>query len=562
MSSFKEYVGKDSPVFTGSISLGRRENTTIGLGSTALGNGTIASGLASHAIGLGAAAKGTASHAEGGSSQALSSYSHAEGLSTKATEVASHTEGKQTFAKGENSHAEGQQDKIEITAYASENMGEYIVENYNDTYNISEDDHLEIYNDQDGSSNIVPIISVGYGSDATLRIGLDLPEVILNFRASLIRGGAIGLGSHSEGYSSIAKGDFSHAEGHMTGAFGLYSHTLGEYTKASGTSSHAEGFGTTASGNSSHAEGQNTLAEGLFSHAEGNETKAEAQAAHTEGVSTIASGYASHAEGNISKATGLNSHAEGYNTTASGKNSHAEGFKTTASGESSHAEGSTNSAEGYASHAEGYGTYATHASQHVQGEYNLPDESINESSIRGTYAHIVGNGKNLENRSNAHTLDWDGNAWFQGNVYVNGTDQSTGSKKLATEEYVDNNGGVFIGTYNSTKFNEFNTAYKSGKALFVVHSALNRVYMMISATPDSYYGFVSWDGDICSIMGISTTGWTLGHQGHAVQHSMYGEDPITPEDIGAAPAYSYGTTDLTENVSPLEKGKVYYVISG
>ncbi len=58
----------------------------------------------------------------------------------------------------------------------------------------------------------------------------------------------------------------------------------------------------------------------------------------------------------------------------------------------------------------------------------------------GPYVHIVGNGTDDENRSNAHTLDWDGNAWYAGNVYVgsnSGTNKDDGSKKLATEEYVD-----------------------------------------------------------------------------------------------------------------------------
>ena len=44
-------------------------------------------------------------------------------------------------------------------------------------------------------------------------------------------------------------------------------------------------------------------------------------------------------------------------------------------------------------------------------------------------------------RSNAATVDWSGNAWFAGDVYVgstSGTNKDEGSKKLATEEYVDN----------------------------------------------------------------------------------------------------------------------------
>ena len=35
---------------------------------------------------------------------------------------------------------------------------------------------------------------------------------------------------------------------------------------------------------------------------------------------------------------------------------------------------------------------------------------------KSKYAHIVGNGESNSARSNAHTLDWDGNAWFAGTV--------------------------------------------------------------------------------------------------------------------------------------------------
>jgi hypothetical protein len=42
--------------------------------------------------------------------------------------------------------------------------------------------------------------------------------------------------------------------------------------------------------------------------------------------------------------------------------------------------------------------------------------------------------------SNASTLDWEGNAWFAGDVYIGSTEgynKDEGSKKLATEEYVN-----------------------------------------------------------------------------------------------------------------------------
>ena len=159
-----------------------------------------------------------------------------------------------------------------------------------------------------------------------------------------------------------------------------------------------QGLGTTASGVASHAEGQTTTASSHFSHA--------------EGLSTKASGYVSHAEGSGTTASGSYSHAEGSGTTASGSYSHAEGSGTTASGSYSHAEGS--------------GTTANARSQHVQGEYNILDTGGN-ASTRGTYAHIVGNGTSGSKRSNAHTLDWSGNAWFAGNVTV-----GSGKSVLAT----------------------------------------------------------------------------------------------------------------------------------
>lgn len=118
-------------------------------------------------------------------------------------------------------------------------------------------------------------------------------------------------------------------------------------------------------------------------------------------------------------AIGSDSHAEGYNTTASGYYSHAEGNSTTASGESSH--------------AEGFSTVASADYQHVEGIYNIDDDT------NGDKLHIVGNGK-YNKRSNAHTLDKSGNAWYSGDVYVgstSGTNRDAGSKKLATEAYVD-----------------------------------------------------------------------------------------------------------------------------
>ena len=104
-----------------------------------------------------------------------------------------------------------------------------------------------------------------------------------------------------------------------------------------------------------------------------------------------------------------------------GDSSHAEGLNTTASGDTSHAEGSDTIASGFASHAEGYGTIAKDM-QHVQGTYNVEDSGLQDYVVIGNagihtkYLHIVGNGTSKTSRSNAHTLDRDGNAWYQGTV--------------------------------------------------------------------------------------------------------------------------------------------------
>lgn len=126
-----------------------------------------------------------------------------------------------------------------------------------------------------------------------------------------------------------------------------------------------------------------------------------------EGTDTTASGYASHAEGVNTTARGHYSHAEGFYT-ASNVYSHAEGYFTTASGSASHAEGDRTIASGSDSHAAGYGTIAASEAQTALGKYNVKDAN-------DTYAVIIGNGTGTA-RSNALTVDWDGNVEAAGGL--------------------------------------------------------------------------------------------------------------------------------------------------
>lgn len=183
----------------------------------------------------------------------------------------------------------------------------------------------------------------------------------------------------------------------------------GDDNTASGVASHAEGSKTKATGDYSHAEGYNNEATKNGAHVEGAHCRARREYAHAEGRNTTASGEASHAEGYLTYATGENAHAEGQGTTASGKYSHTEGQETTASANYAHAEGYHSIASGTCTHAEGCWTLASSMCQHTQGKYNIEDGD-------NVYSHIVGNGTSDSERSNAHTLDWSGNAWYAGTV--------------------------------------------------------------------------------------------------------------------------------------------------
>ena len=149
------------------------------------------------------------------------------------------------------------------------------------------------------------------------------------------------------------------------------------------------------------------------------------------------------------------SHAEGYSVTASGIASHAEGDVTIASGGASHSEGYGTKASGDYSHAEGWNTIASGECQHVQGKYNIEDKSSN-------YAHIVGNGEGLNKRSNAHTLDWSGNAWYQGTIKVGGTSYNNASE-VALKSDLEN---IDLSTYETKanaqlKYDEFSSNISS-----------------------------------------------------------------------------------------------------
>lgn len=218
---------------------------------------------------------------------------------------------------------------------------------------------------------------------------------------------------------SYVTGNYSVATGHTTQAIGSCSRADGYLTQALGNYSHAEGLRTMATAQRTHAEGTDTIAAGTNAHAEGEATQANHTNAHAEGSKTIAGGKNSHAEGDQTQAKGSSSHAEGQYSVASGTFSHAEGYNTQAIGKQSH--------------AAGFRTIAVSDSQQAWGKYNLedyvrddsgaivPDENGNPV-VANKYAHIVGGGTSNSARANIHTLDWNGNAFYKGDITVRGNE--------------------------------------------------------------------------------------------------------------------------------------------
>ncbi len=463
-------------------------NVASGIGSHVEGFATKASGAAAHAEGIRTNASNEGSHAEGNSTTAYGNYSHAEGSRTNASGNQSHAEGIWTIAASESQHTQG---KYNIED--KNNKYAHIVGNGTSTSKRSNAHTLDwdgnawfagdvyiggIGQDDESAEKLVKSSELNaeinacrsYAEQKINDLINGAPEALdtlnelaaalnedANFATAITNEltdiktnsvGVKGTGLNSEIFNNanIASGDYSHAEGLNTKSYSIAGHTEGHKTQAgvnpnspeiSATDTscaHAEGSNTKAHAYASHAEGDGTTASGSRSHAEGYNSTSSGSVSHAEGNETTAFGNYSHAEGEKSIASGSRSHAEGASTTASGFAAHSEGNETTASGNYSHAEGLITTASGNQSHAEGWRTKAAGDNQHVQGKCNIEDTA-------NKYAHIVGNGTSDANRSNAHTLDWDGNAWFKGDVYVGGIQQNEGIK-LSKEGHTHNTNDI------------------------------------------------------------------------------------------------------------------------
>lgn len=240
-------------------------------------------------------------------------------------------------------------------------------------------------------------------------------------------------------------------------------------------------------------------------------------------INSVANGDYSFAEGSFTTASGDSSHTEGGSTTASGDKSHAEGSGTIASGSASHAEGYDTEASGYYSHAEGGSTIAKGMYQHAQGKFNIADDTL---------AHIVGNGHfqaGVYIRSNAHTLDWEGNAWYAGDVYIGsdgGTNKDEGSKKLATETYVDEQiaaipepeSCLFVVNITFTTV-DGTTTYTADKTYDEIKAAYDAGKVCVAKQGSTYFSLYTLSSWLLGFVNVETM--------HRVQFSISSANKVT-----------------------------------
>ena len=287
-------------------------------------------------------------------------------------------------------------------------------------------------------------------------------------------------------YSAVLAGEYY---GYTNKATGVYAVAQGVGTSAEGNWTHTEGMITVAKGSSSHAEGQKTLAVGSFTHAEGSYTLAIGDGAHIEGNGLGYTGAKITGAANATtySVTGRNMDNElvgGYAVVGSvyKKIQSVDIENNTMTVESSFGNALNNEecsiSIGYASgrncHNEGVGTISNANSVHTEGLYNIPYEifsnwtastsyNVGDHVLRSGYGYecieansdsswvaskwqyceitsknifTIGNGKSNLERSNALTVDINGNGHFNGNIYIEcNNDSSGGTKVLSAADY-------------------------------------------------------------------------------------------------------------------------------
>ena len=429
-------ISKENPVFTGSMSMNRKEGATIGEYSVAIGKTVEASGECSYAEGKNTTASGWSSHAEGEETKAKGQTSHAEGDNSIAEGISSHAEGSYAVASGITSHAEGEGTK----AYGKSSHAEGSFTTASSNYQ-----HVQgKYNIEDKSNKYAHI--VGNGKSGMERSNAHTLDWKGNaWFAGRVEGTNLPYVVSSKVLTTVPASDIKLNDEITVNNISInkdrkyYIEFLGSKNLCNVVISEIGNQFTCVIGNYG-IQGMifsSNLMLGVYKMS-ADDTAIDTftdLVIYEEEIKCLDNKYLENdlrVQNSISLGRvgniGTESSAIGMDVRATGMASHAEGYGAIASGNFSHAEGSFTEALNEDSHAEGYSTIAASMYQHVQGKNNIEDNL-------GKYAHIVGNGEDFNNRSNAHTLDWQGNGWYAGKLSQEGT--PTEDKDLVTKKYAD-----------------------------------------------------------------------------------------------------------------------------
>ena len=304
---------------------------------------------------------------------------------------------------------------IDLSGYATKT---YVIEEIAKAQLGGEDGEINL----SGYVTITELDSRGYATETYVN------EIIRNTGGNLSHSNPVFTGSISMGRLSSTK-------------IGSYSVALGTDVDAYEFSSVAMGHGCTAKESSSVAMGDTCTTEGVCSVAIGNQCSSNYHYSYTFG-----NGCTANATESV--AIGIRCSARRWYSTAIGCNAITEGNSSMSLGNHTVTKGNLSLALGNRTIARGTGQCAL-------GYANIED-------VEEKYLYVIGNGEaniiNIEEneyeiiRSNAHTLDWSGNGWYQGELYVGGTSQDNANKVFSTKDiYFDSNGYLCVTINGVTK---------------------------------------------------------------------------------------------------------------
>lgn len=288
---------KSSPIFSGSISLGRIGGSKVGSASIAIGNAVVAEEGFSQAFGYKSVASGIAAHAEGYYTVAFGRGSHSEGFSTICQgEYGSTASGLKCVTATQKTYFPIKAYDGSVLTIDKDILGYFFGESTILDMLKKITAGMDVYTFQTNNTTITYITAKVVSVDTTnytITIDTTIPsnKAIDGIVIPEIADVNVRCVGHSEGYQCVSAYSNNHAEGSNTKAFNMGAHSEGANTRAYGIGCHAEGSGSIALANSSHAEGTSGLASGINSHVEGSTCTTKGSNSHAGGYYTIASGY-------------------------------------------------------------------------------------------------------------------------------------------------------------------------------------------------------------------------------------------------------------------------------